>query len=45
MQEKPITKALITISNSNLDVYNAQIRLDAHFRGLRYDIKNDFFIK
>ncbi|CAB4373450.1 unnamed protein product [Rhizophagus irregularis] len=34
--EKPITKALITISNSNLDVYNAQIRLDAHFRGLRY---------
>uniref|UniRef100_A0A1D1XGV5 Seipin n=1 Tax=Anthurium amnicola TaxID=1678845 RepID=A0A1D1XGV5_9ARAE len=34
--EKPITKALITISSSNLDVYSAQIRLDAHFRGLRY---------
>jgi len=34
--EKPITKALITISSSNLDVYDAQIRLDAHFRGLRY---------
>ncbi|RIA80941.1 putative adipose-regulatory protein [Glomus cerebriforme] len=34
--EKPITKALITISNSNLDVYSTQIRLDAHFRGLRY---------
>jgi len=34
--EKPITKALITLSNSNLEVYSAQIRLDAHFRGLRY---------
>ncbi|GBC01992.1 hypothetical protein RclHR1_04400015 [Rhizophagus clarus] len=34
--EKPITKALITISSSNLEVYSAQIRLDAHFRGLRY---------
>ncbi|CAI2177012.1 11723_t:CDS:2 [Funneliformis geosporum] len=35
-EEKPITEALITISNSHLEVYNAQIRLDAHFRGLRY---------
>jgi len=34
--EKPITEALITISNSHLEVYSAQIRLDAHFRGLRY---------
>ncbi|CAI2178579.1 15892_t:CDS:2 [Funneliformis geosporum] len=34
-EEKPITEALITISNSHLEVYNAQIRLDAHFRGLR----------
>ncbi|CAG8628086.1 1708_t:CDS:10 [Funneliformis mosseae] len=35
-EEKPITEALITISNSHLEVYNAHIRLDAHFRGLRY---------
>lgn len=34
--EKPITQALITISNGHLEVYSAQIRLDAHFQGLRY---------
>jgi hypothetical protein len=34
--EKPVTQALVTISNGNLEVYSARIRLDAHFRGLRY---------
>jgi len=34
--ENPITRALVTISNGNLEVYSARIRLDAHFRGLRY---------
>ncbi|CAG8484589.1 8493_t:CDS:2 [Diversispora eburnea] len=34
--EKPVTKAFLSISNKQLNTYNAQIRLDAHFRGLRY---------
>lgn len=32
----PITKAFIFISNNQLNTYDAKIRLDAHFRGLRY---------
>lgn len=34
--EAPITHAIITISNENLEVYIAKIRLDAYFQGLRY---------
>ncbi|RHZ81024.1 hypothetical protein Glove_126g30 [Diversispora epigaea] len=34
--ENPVTKAFLSISNKQLNTYNAQIRLDAHFRGLRY---------
>ncbi|CAJ0643648.1 11243_t:CDS:2 [Entrophospora sp. SA101] len=33
--EAPITHAIITISNENLEVYIAKIRLDAYFQGLR----------
>ncbi|CAG8442596.1 14038_t:CDS:2 [Acaulospora morrowiae] len=34
--DAPITKAFISISNKYLNTYNAKIRLDAHFTGLRY---------
>ncbi|CAG8499095.1 17673_t:CDS:2, partial [Cetraspora pellucida] len=33
--DTPITKALIGVHNPELEVYSVQIRLDAHFRGLR----------
>lgn len=31
-----MTHAYLTIPDKNPEVYNANIRLDAHFRGLRY---------
>ncbi|RIB02812.1 putative adipose-regulatory protein [Gigaspora rosea] len=34
--DAPITKAFIGVHNRELEVYSAQIRLDAHFKGLRF---------
>ncbi|CAG8451909.1 18650_t:CDS:10 [Dentiscutata erythropus] len=34
--DAPITKAIIGVHNPEVEVYSAQIRLDAHFKGLRY---------
>ncbi|KAF9128345.1 Berardinelli-Seip congenital lipodystrophy 2 (seipin) [Mortierella sp. 14UC] len=32
----PVTKALIEISNPNLQIYRTSLHIDAHFQGLRY---------
>ncbi|CAG8717652.1 4695_t:CDS:2, partial [Scutellospora calospora] len=34
--DAPITKAFIGVHNPEFEVYSVQIRLDAHFRGLRF---------
>lgn len=36
MQSKAVTQATIAISNPRLQIYDAEIRLMADFRGLRY---------
>ncbi|KAI8373075.1 putative adipose-regulatory protein-domain-containing protein [Radiomyces spectabilis] len=33
---KPTTRAIVTLSNPRLQVYNAELRIHADFRGLRY---------
>ncbi|RUP11965.1 putative adipose-regulatory protein-domain-containing protein, partial [Jimgerdemannia flammicorona] len=35
-QSNPITQAVVTLSDPRVQVYNAKLRLDADFRGIRY---------
>ncbi|CAJ0757027.1 4008_t:CDS:10 [Entrophospora sp. SA101] len=37
--DSPMTHAYLTIPDKNPEVYNANIQLDAHFRGLRYSFQ------
>ncbi|RUS28280.1 putative adipose-regulatory protein-domain-containing protein [Jimgerdemannia flammicorona] len=36
IESNPITQAVVTLSDPRVQVYNAKLRLDADFRGIRY---------